>query len=661
MSTINLSQHSLLALKKHALLVIFICYIPHFATEPWWISGIFLAAIGYRLIADYFSYPLLSRWIRFCIVLGCLFLLSGGIYSSGFFIRFLLVFITLKCIEMHTTRDLKVLVLCNFYLIFSALIVIQALWTIIYLIIAILANLSLMLKLSASHVLLRQIGSRSGQQILIAIPLSILLFYIFPRIDPLWHVPSISSHGSTGFSESMSPGSIADVFNDNSTAMQVTFKKTSIFNGYWRGVILNFYTGESWNPSLHSYSSFFPIRELNATETADYEIILEPNQKKWLFYEGYPIAGGSNFLFSPDHGLIREKSTVTAQRFAYSLKVQPAPYQILKPAEYAEATQLPKNSNPRLNAWAKQQFVNMHQDVRGFITFLHDYIHQQFFWYTLTPPILSSNENQMDSFWFDTQKGFCEHYASAVTYILRAAGIPARVIIGYHGGLWNPITHSITIQKNDAHAWLEYWQDGMGWQQLDPTSFIAVERIDKTIRNRQLDLLNQEDYFNISDLSWRLQIKLFSESARFFAERWFLFYNQNTQQNLLQQAGLGGWDSGQLLQASVSCMIIFFTFLGLYYQWWQKRTLDPLLLEYHLLQKEFRRFNISTHSSATLKQQCKSLINTAPGLAPIISSFIGRYEELRLKQPQRDSKENKKEAITLFKTFRYTLRRRKIQ
>jgi transglutaminase-like putative cysteine protease len=561
------SQDSFNSLKRHTLFAILICYIPHIATEPWWLFIIFSAGIGYRLIADYFSYPLMPRWIRFFLVIGCLFILNAGIHSSGFFIRFLLVFIILKCLEIHTIRDLKVLILCNFFLIFSALIVIADLWIIIYLIIAILANLSVMLKLSASQVTLRKMSSKSGQQLLIAIPLSILLFYVFPRLDPLWQVPSLSK-GTTGFNERMSPGSIAELFNDERPVMQITFKKNPILHGYWRGLILSFYTAESWYPSWYNYYSFLPLQKMGENETADYDIILEPNQKKWLFYTGYPIAGESNLLFLSDHGLIRQNNQAVTQRFAYSLKVQSVPYRVLNPAEYAQATQLPPHSNPRLNAWAKQQFGNSHHDIKTFINFLHGYIQQQAFWYTLTPPALTSNKNQMDSFWFDTQKGFCEHYAGAVTYILRAVGIPARVIIGYQGGQWNPIAHAITIQQNDAHAWLEYWQEGVGWQQLDPTSFIAVERIDQTIRNSQIDRLNPEDYSDISGLPWRQEIKFLLESVRLFSERWFLFYNQNTQQNLLEYVGLGDWNKGQLLQASIGFMMLFFTLLGLYYHWW---------------------------------------------------------------------------------------------
>lgn len=649
-------QHSLLNLQVQTLLVIFICYIPHITTEPTWLFICFLAAIAYRSIADYFSYPLLPSWARFSLfIIGCVFLLYGGdILSIGFLIRCLLTFTILKCLEVQTIRDIKVLILCNFFLIFAALIVIQELWIIVYMLIAILANLSLMLKLSASEVTLRQIASKSGQQLLIAIPLSILLFFIFPRIEPLWNAP-FNSKASTGFSESMTPGSIAELFNDDSAAMEITFKNTPILKGYWRGIILSLYTGDSWHPTWYRDTSFFPLRELKTNEIADYDIILEPNQKRWLFYEGYPVAGTSNLIFSPNHGLMRENKERITERFAYSLKMQSAPYHVLNRNEYVEALQLPSNINPRLNAWAKTQFAKTQNNVKAFINFLSDYIHQQSFWYTLSPPPLSSDRNQMDSFWFDTQKGFCEHYASAVTFILRAVGIPARVVVGYQGGHWNPIAHSITIQQNDAHAWLEYWQEGIGWQELDPTTFIAQERIDQTIRNREINL-NQEDSYSISQLPWGQETRFYLESIQFFAERWLLFYGQNTQQNLLQHVGLGQWKKGQLLQASVGCMIVFFILLGLSYEWWQRRKLDALLFEYHLLQKEFQKFNVATGPSATLTQQCKSLIDKAPTLTPILSAFFYRYEQLRLKQSKNDSKENKKTTIALFKTLRHKLR-----
>lgn len=649
------SQYNLIMLKRHALFVMFICYIPHILTEPWWLFVIFLSAIAYRLIADYFNYSPLSRWTRFVLVMGALLLLGTDIHSSQIFISFLLIFIILKCcLENQTQRDLKVLVLCNFFIIFAALIVVQELWIIIYLCVALFANLSIMLKLSATQINLREIGSKTSQQLLIVIPLSILLFYIFPRINPLWQVLSLSKSARSGFSETMRVGSIADMFNDYSTFMQITFKNKPILSGYWKGIILSYYTGESWHSSQYNYVGFFPLQELKPNEAEDYEILLEPSQTKWLFYEGYPVAGKSNLLFSPNHGLIQQNKEINRQRIAYSLKIQSEPYHVLKPAEYNEATQLPYNIDPRLNAWAKEQFKKTNNNIPVFIAFLHDYIHEHSFWYTLSPPALSVRD-QMDNFWFDTQKGFCEHYVSAMAFILRSVGIPARVVVGFQGGQWNPFAHAIIIQRKDAHAWLEYWQEAVGWQRLDPTSFIAPERIDQTIRSRQNELLSQENYFTISELPWGQKVKYFLESAQFFSERWFLFYNQNSQQNLLKYVGLEKWDKQQLLESSVACAILFFILLGFYYHWQERREHDFLLREYHLLQKEFRRFNISIDSTSTLKQQCKLLIDKVPHFAPVLSSFLDNYELLRLKQ----AKKNEKETVALFKALRYTLRQHK--
>jgi protein-glutamine gamma-glutamyltransferase len=657
------SQHTLMMVTRHALLVMLICYLPHFATAPWWLFLLVLSAIGYRLIADYYGIPLLNAWIRFSLVVLCMVLLKiqyGTIISSGFFVGFLLTFIGLKTIETHTIRDLKVLTLCNFYLIFSALIVTQELWIIIYMLVAVVANLSLMLKLSANQASLRHIGSRSIKQVLIAIPLSILLFYIFPRIaNPLWQVPSLGQ-SQTGFSEKMSPGSIIDLFSDDSTALRVTFHNKPILNGYWRGLILSFYNGISWNPNDLPATAFAPLPNLPADAAPDYEVILEPHQKKWLFYLGYPAAGAPDLLFLSDSGLISKNKEIIDQRFAYQIKLRSPPYQDLTPREFVQNTQFPKTMNPRIRAWSREQFARLNNNPESFIAFLRNYINQQPYWYTLSPPSLPNSNQQMDNFWFDTRKGFCEHYASAVTLILRSAGIPARVIVGYQGGEWNPVARYMTVKQSDAHAWLEYWQKGVGWKQFDPTFFIAAERIDQQIIDAQSYRLNQSDHVDTSDMSWLTRTRLFLESAQFFTERWLLFYNQETQSELLSKAGLGDWRMGQLLQAAVALSLLFLVLFGLVYQWRQKRSQDPLLTEYHRLQKEFRRFNVPIEPSSTLKQQCHSLSDKAPDLAPELSSFLSRYEELRLKrEKETDTSDDKKNTVKLFKNLRLLLNKNK--
>lgn len=654
-------QSRLIATTRHALAVMMICYIPHFFMGPWWLFFFIVTAVTYKLWADYFAYPLASRWIRLALVLLCLYLLKshyGTIVSSGFYIGFLLVFIGLKCIEIHNFRDIKFLILCNYYLIFSALLINQDLWIIMYLFVAITANLSLMLRLAAPSASLKQIGSKSLMQLLIAIPLSIMLFYLFPRLaSPLWQVPSLAQ-SKTGFSDRMRPGTLTELFSDDSTAMRITFKAKPIMNGYWRGLVLSFFDGKSWSVAANDPSRFPDLPSLSSNQRADYEVILEPHHSKWLFYLGTPKQGRPSLKFSSSFGLISSANEFIDQRFAYGLSVESNPFDsALTEKEQQQSTQLPRTYNPRLKAWSKEQFKQQ-KEPQAFIRFLQNYIQQNNYWYTLKPPALTS-AHSMDEFWFDTQEGYCEHYAGAVAIILREVGIPARVIVGYQGGEWNPVAHYLTVQNNEAHAWVEYWQD-KGWHRFDPTSFIAAERVDQEIKTLKSRGVYQSNESGIANFGFLSRAGLYLESARFFTERWLLFYNQEAQSELLEQLGLGAWGMEQLLRASVACILFFMVLLGLLTLWWQKLSHDPLLAEYRLLQKEFRRFNVPTPASATLKQQCRSLIEAAPSLAPTLSSFLYHYDQLRLRSSsQKNSKELTKDTLKLFKHLRTTLSQHK--
>lgn len=653
-------QNASINIRKYALLVMMICYAPHFMIVPWWLFAIILTATGYKLFADYQGYPTINRWIRFGLVIACLILLKihyRNVVTSEFFIGFLLTFIALKTLEIQSIRDIRVLILCNLYLILSALILVQELWIIVYMLVAILSNLSLMLKINAPQASLMLIGKKSGSLLATAIPITIILFYVFPRLaNPLWQVPSLAqSH--TGFSERLNPGAISQLFNDDSIAMRITFKAQPMLAGYWKGLVLSFFNGSSWNPTWYNTSKFVTLPDISDKQGPDYEIILEPGINKWLFYLGYPNSSHPALLFSPAHGLQSQSKESMNQRFAYSLKTQSPPYQPLTPKDYLQNTQLPRYSNPQLIAWAKEQYANQHHDTQAFITFIHAYINQQPFWYTLTPPALNSDKNQMDQFWFNTQKGFCEHYTSAVAVILRSAGIPARVIVGYQGGEWNPIAHYLNIQQNDAHAWLEYWQEGIGWTLLDPTGFISTERIDPKIRELLNYRTQQNILFQTMGLSWLQRFKLFMDSAQFFAERWLLFYNQDAQQELLQITGFGPWNLGELLQASVGLIIVFIILIGILYEWRQKKKRDPIMVEYHLLQQEFRRHKVLTHPSATLKQQCQELISHSPILSTMINNFLNQYERLRLQQTTMLPKEKNTKTLHLFKALRKKLKK----
>jgi transglutaminase-like putative cysteine protease len=645
-------------LKRQCILVLLFCFMPHLLIQPLWLSLLLLSIASYQLISDYYKFRALPLGLVISFAVGALLCLYGQPLSIKLFISGFLILIGFKLLEVHTLRDLKVIIVCNFYLIFLSLIVFQELWIIIYLLIALFANLATLLRLTTANVSLWKISGKSSKHLLIAIPVSLLLFFIFPRIAPIWHLP-FESKGSVGFNDTMSPGSLIELSDDDSIAMHIKFNDKPVINGYWRGIILTYYNGESWYYSEDvNRSNFLDLPNVAVNKKADYEIILEPTQKRWLFYHDYPIAGEPNLIFSTKEWLIRQDKELITQRFIYSLKVQSAPYKVLSHNDYTAAIQLPNNTNPRLSAWAKENFAKSNGDVKTLIQFLKNYIHQQPFWYTLTPLELGFGKNQMDQFWFDTQKGFCEHYASAVAYILRSAGIPARVILGYYGGQWNPISRTMTIRQSDAHAWLEYWQAGIGWQVLDPTSFVAPDRVDLTIKKREL-YLTVENTLSLSQFGWVRKVQYALESVQYFSKRWLLYYNAYSQQNLLFTAGLGEWDTGQLLQAALGCIVAFFILLGILYRWSQSRSQDTLLIEYHLVQKEFQRLNVLIHPSMTLNQQCALLIKMQPWLKPLMSSFLLQYEELRLQHSDNHSLENRTRLISLLKKLRHDLRLQK--
>jgi hypothetical protein len=94
--------------------------------------------------------------------------------------------------------------------------------------------------------------------------------------------------------------------------------------------------------------------------------------------------------------------------------------------------------------------------------------------YDLTVPREPPGVDAVDHFLFDTRRGFCEHIASAMAVLLRAEGIPTRIVTGYGPGERNPFTGYDDVRYSDAHAWVEVLYPGLGWLPYDPTFGVPV-------------------------------------------------------------------------------------------------------------------------------------------------------------------------------------------
>ena len=211
--------------------------------------------------------------------------------------------------------------------------------------------------------------------------------------------------------------------------------------------------------------------------TYRYTATLEPHNDHWLFALDFPIGLPSALksYFTQD-GQLRSIDPIR-QRQQYQLSSH-AQYQFNTDSEVflADALQLPKEYHPRTKQLA-QQWLQQTQQPRQLIQLALQHFNQQDFYYTLTPPSLGGDS--IDGFLFESRRGFCEHYAASFTVLMRAAGIPTRIVTGYLGGEINPVDGFLVVRQRDAHAWTEVWLQGEGWVRIDPTSAVSRQRIEQ--------------------------------------------------------------------------------------------------------------------------------------------------------------------------------------
>ncbi len=326
-----------------------------------------------------------------------------------------------------------------------------------------------------------------------ALPLLVVLFLFFPRLPPLWSVQLSGQQATTGVSDSMSPGDFASLSQSTALAFRVEFadEPPPQHELYWRGLVFSDFDGVTWRPSPSTQQQWQPTKQIpvwieqalatvpNEVQLApnNYEVILEPTQQNWLFGLDYPFTQRTDVSITSEFTLLKDLP-VTQQlsynvlRFA-SMRIDP----VLDEASRRINLALPNDGNPQARALAQQLFAQSGSDPVRYMQALEGWINQSEFRYTLSPPRL--NDNRIDEFLFETRAGFCEHYSSSFTFMMRAAGIPARVVAGYQGGEPSRGGNVWEVRQMDAHAWTEVWLEGQGWVRVDPTSFVAPERVEQ--------------------------------------------------------------------------------------------------------------------------------------------------------------------------------------
>ncbi|NOX09341.1 MAG: DUF3488 domain-containing transglutaminase family protein [Gammaproteobacteria bacterium] len=453
----------------------------------------------------------------------------------------LLFALALKLIESTTKRDLLILIFLNYFIIATEFILYQQLFTSLYLFLCVVL-LTAFWVYSNERVALQPYPYylRYAVKLLLqTLPIIIILFVFFPRLPtPLWSLPKDPYKGISGFEENMKPGSLQSIAQSPAIAFYVEFTDQTPIPSmrYWRGSVLDHIAHGEWSSSIKVNEQKFPD-EMQAMiqphgVEINYHITLQPHNQYWIFALDMPTSIPVNALYRQGFQVRSIDPLRSVQRF----KLSSSPFYRTKnkdPWLIKQALQLPKDFSPRINTLAlqlKQGTQTKLERINSVLTWFRD----NDFAYTLEPPI--TQEHAIEEFLFEHQQGYCEYYASAFTLLMRAMGVPTRIVTGYQGGEFNPVASHFIVRQWDAHAWTEVWMDSMGWVRIDPTANIAPNRIQFPVSKlRNNNFYGQDNNFTYTLLE---KINFIRDKLNFQWDQWIVGYNQKQQNNLLSKFGI---------------------------------------------------------------------------------------------------------------------------
>lgn len=440
----------------------------------YWRSGVYQGRWGYP-----------SGGIKTLLVIGAV---TGIVFSgySSFSLEaatsLLVLAFALKLVEMKNRRDAYLVIYLCYFLIATAFLFDQSMALTAYEVLAAVVVTAAMVGMNQMQSRVRPLASLKIAAALIAqaLPLTLVLFLFFPRVAPLWSIP-MPSASTTGISDKITPGDVASLTQSDELAFRAVFdaEVPAQRDLYWRGLVYSQFRFGTWAVA-EPLEAFDPLEieeaSVNAPERLDYEVFLEPTQSKWLFSLDTPVSYGGRMDLLGDYRLVNAEPVLSVLRYRLSSNPNYTMDTELSAEVRARETELPPQDNPRIRAYAQALYAQT-GSAQAMVEAMLQEIREGPYVYTLQPPVLP-RVNSIDQFWFESRRGFCSHYAGSMVFALRAAGIPARMVGGYQGGVINTVTGHVVVRQYEAHAWIEVWLAGQGWTRYDPTAAVAPARVE---------------------------------------------------------------------------------------------------------------------------------------------------------------------------------------
>lgn len=618
---------------------------------PFWLIPVVLFSAGWRLWVLSGSGTQPGNIIKTGLVavgVGGLFMSGLSFPSMEAMSALLLLGFAFKSLEVIQRRDALVVIFIGYFLVALHFLYAQSMLAGLYGVFALVVLTGALIGVQQTVVEFTAAQNvrfnlkLAGVMLLQCLPLMVLIFIFAPRLQPLWTLPMMTNQAKTGISDHMAPGDIAKLSQSDELAFRVSFKgqRPSQDQLYWRGLVLNHFDGREWRQFAEDYDlwrlkhavaqeyAFQPDRMQIAGTAVEYDAIYERTGQPWLFTLTSVAQVDGDVLRAADFRVMAQKDI----QAPLMLKVTSYPQAVrdlqLDPYLRQLALQLPDHGDAR-----SRQLAQRLRSEAGSEQVYIDKVLQRFrdlqFYYTLRPPTLG-NTDTIDEFLFESQRGFCAHYAGSFVFLMRAAGIPARVVTGYQGGEWNAQSQYLAVHQYDAHAWAEVWLPNVGWQRVDPTAMIAPERTEQGLEAavRAEGSFLESTTFSARKFAWLNAVRQQLDAVQYGWQRWVLGYDSDAQADFLKSL-LGELTLTRVAMLAGSAfaviMLVWLLLLGL------ARRHEREALEHQL----YRRFCTMLAKHGVIRELgqtpgafAQQAASALPALAGDIREFTQVYEGL---------------------------------
>ncbi|NMM92418.1 transglutaminase, partial [Rhodococcus sp. SRB_17] len=527
---------------------------------PAWAGALAALLLLWRGALAWQGRPLPGRWAVLPVValaVGATLLTHRTLLGRDAGTTLIVVLLGLKTLEARARRDALVIFFLGFFTVLSNFFYSQSLATAAAMLIALLGLLTALVNahMPVGRPPLALALRTAGTMALLGTPIMLALFLLFPRMAPLWGLPSDALTGRSGLSGQMEVGSIATLALDDSVALRVLFDTADnaappASQLYFRGPVLSRFDGRQWQApagrggAAGQDAAGMPARLQVRGAPLRYTVTLEPHQRPWLMVldaaPERPDIAGMGAVMAPDLQWLATRPVTYVLRYSATSYPQFRHGPTRATPQLRALVELPAGFNPRTLALAQQLRADP-AVARGGTPALVDAALTRLrtggYQYTLEPGVYG--EHTADEFWFDRKQGFCEHIASAFVVLMRAADVPARIVTGYQGGERNPVDGYWTVRQSDAHAWAEVWVEGRGWVRVDPTGAVAPDRVGQFRRLPAPRGVLGDAMGSVLTPGMAQRLRATWEAVNTGWNQWVLNYTQSRQLDLLRALGFG--------------------------------------------------------------------------------------------------------------------------